>query len=218
MHLSMRTSLPTAASLVLLVVLPLACAPDRGAPPWQIEQLEGGAIRVFGLVPGRSTLAEAPPRFGPAVEVALFEAPDGSLAVEGYYSKVSPGGLTGRLVLSLQLDDALLATLRDNSPERKTLRTGNVRLEIAAEDARRVRQAVIRGMTFVPTADLDEEIVRGRFGEPEQRLRIDENTALWLYPTRGLAVALNRQGKDFLQYVHPADFAWARQGLQTSGL
>ena len=206
----MKSYLWPAAFLLLLV----ACAPDRGAPPWEIERLPDGATRVFELVPGRSTLADAALRFGPSVEVALFESPDGSVVAEAYYRKASPGGLTGRLVLSLQLDDAVLAALKDNSTERKRLRTGNVRLEIAAGDAGRMRDAVVRGMTFVPTADLDEEIVLARFGEPEERVTIDHNTAHWFYRSRGLAIVLERSGKDLLQYVHPDDFEWVRQGLE----
>ncbi len=205
----MKPYLWPAAFLLLMA----ACAPDRGAPPWEIERLPDGTTRVFELVPGRSTLADAAQRFGPAVEAALFITPDGHMTSEAYYRKVSPGGLTGKLVLSLQLDDTVLAALKDNSPERKRLRTGNVRLEIAAGDAGRMRDAVIRGMTFVPTADLDEEIVLARFGEPEERVTIDDNTAHWFYPSRGLAIVLDRSGKDLLQYVHPDDFDWVREGL-----
>ncbi len=209
----MKPYLRTAPFLLTLALL-TACAPDRGAPPWQIDQLEDGSTRVFGLVPGRSTLADAPRRFGPAVEAALFETPDGALAAEAYYSKVSPGGLTGKLVLSLYLDDATLVALKDHSPEMKTLATGNKRLAIAAGDAPRLQHAVIRGMTFVPTASLDEEIVLGRFGYPEERVVVDENTTHWLYPSRGLDVVLDRRGNDVLQYVHPEDFDWVRSGLE----
>ena len=211
---SQKLRLGTGPCLLLLL---MACSPDRGAPPWQIEQLPDGATQVFELVPGRSTLADAPLRFGPALEVALFETPDGALAAEAYYRKVSPGGLTGRLVLSLQLDTETLAELRDNSPERKGLRTGNVRMEIAAGDAERLRPAVIRGMTFVPTADLDDEIVLGRFGQPEERVSAGANVAHWLYPSRGLAIAIDKQGKDVLQYVHPDDFDWVLSRLKAEG-
>ena len=205
-----------AGFLLTLAFLLMACAPDRGAPPWQIDQLEDGSTRVFGLVPGRSTLADAPLRFGPAVEAALFETPAGALVAEAYYSKVSPGGLTGRLVLSLLLDEGTLMALKEHSPETKVLGTGNKRLAIAAGDAARLQHAVIRGITFVPTASLDEEIVRGRFGDPEERVTVDKNTTHWLYPSRGLDVALNRRGKDVLQYVHPDDFDWVRSGLEAN--
>jgi len=210
----MKPYLRTAPFLLMLVFLLTACAPDRGAPPWQIDQLGDGSTRVFGLVPGRSTLADAPRRFGPAVEAALFETPEGTLAAEAYYSKVSPGGLTGKLVLSLSLDDAALVALKDHSSEMKILGTGNKRLAIAAGDAARLQHAVIRGMTFVPTANLDEKILLGRFGQPDERVTVDEDTTHWLYPSRGLDVALNRRGKDLLQYVHPDDFDWVRSGLK----
>ena len=211
----MQLHLWIAAFLLTQAFLPMACAPERSTPPWQIDQLVDGSTRVFGLVPGRSTLADAPLQFGPAVEAALFETPGGTLAAEAYYGKVSPGGLTGKLVLSLYLDDGTLVALKDRSPESEMLGTGNRRLAIAAVDAARLQHAIIRGMTFVPTADLDEEIVLARFGQPEERVTVDENTTHWLYPSRGLDVALNRRGKDVLQYVHPDDFDWVRLGLET---
>ncbi len=209
-----------AAILVLVALLLLPSPSERDAPdpqrrelPWQIDKLPNGATRVFGLIPGQSTFSDALGRFGPRVEAALFEAPDGTLTAEAYYSSLALGGLTGKLILTLKLDAASLAELKANSPGRKPLRTGNVSYEIAGEDADTIQGANIRGITFIPTANLDAETVRARFGPPAEQVVVDENIVHYLYPELGLHVTINQRGKDLLLYVHPGDFDWVRAAL-----
>ena len=209
-----------AAVLVLVTLLLLPSPSERDAPdqqrrelPWQIDKLPSGATLVFGLIPGQSTFSDALARFGPRVEAALFQAPDGTLTAEAYYSSVGLSGLTGKLILTLELDAPSLAELKANSSGRKPLRTGNVSYEIAGQDANTIQGASIRGITFIPTANLDAETVRARFGPPAEQVVIDENIVHWLYPDLGLHVTINQRGKDLLLYVHPGDFDWVRAGL-----
>jgi len=199
----------------------LSCTPDEGkgrrtpqGRPWQVQVLADGSTQVFGLVPGRSTLAEAIAVFGERLEVALFQSPDGTLTAEAYYREVRTGGLTGRLILILSLERPVLEGLRTHSPRHERTRTGNLRYQVGLDDARVLEGARIRGITFVPTADLDEDIVRARFGTPEETLSIGEDGVHWLYASRGLAITISHQGKEFLRYVHPEDLGWLRSNLE----
>lgn len=62
-------------------------------------------------------------------------------------------------------------------------------------------------MTFIPSINLDEEVIRTRFGEPDQRTEL-EGVVHFLYPEKGLDVVIIEEGKEVIQYVVPRDFGF----------
>ncbi len=176
-----------------------------GERPWEQAVGADGTSRALGLVLGRSTLRDAIGRFGKGVDVAIFESPGRPLSLEAYFSDASPGGIRGRLVLTLAPSPPVLEGLRDRSKGPRLLQSGTLRREIDARDAEVLASLPITAITFVPTANLDEATVRSRFGEPVERLPAGEGAVRWLYPDRGLAVTLSEQGKELIEYVDPVD-------------
>jgi hypothetical protein len=189
--------------------------PPAGERPWEIRILADGTSRVFGLTPGRSTLADAMGRFGKGLEAAMFESRGRPLALEAYYSEVVVGGITGRLILSLAPSPAVLQGLRERSPGAKRLGTGAIRYPIDFRDAEVLPSLTVRGLTLVPSANLDEATVQARFGDPVERIPAGEGASRWLYPDRGVAVTISEQGKDLIDYAAPSDFAWLREVYAT---
>jgi hypothetical protein len=216
----MRQTLWILAVLAFAVVLliPLgrrlnAPAPRDAYPPWRIDRLPDGRTRVFGLIPGSSTLHAAVERLGPRLQAAVFQSPEGALSAEAYYPSARPGGISGRLILILDPGRSALERLRDHSARHEPMGTGNIRYTPRAQDAALLEEARIRGMAFVPTIDLDEETLEARFGAPAERVAVDKHTTHWLYPARGLDITVNARGKEVLQYAQPSDFAWVSSGL-----
>jgi len=210
------------AIVAVLLALPLFFLPEgeRAPPPthglpWQIEKLADGATRVFGLVPGRSTLEEAQKLFGPEVKVALVIAPGETGSLEAYYESISAGGLAGRMVLTLastlELREAMLQRARKAEYMKSTTR----QVELADVDLAHAQTATIEAIAFIPAANLDEQIVLQRFGPPAERIRSAEHREHFLYPDRGLELQLDAKGKEVLQYVAPQSFARLRDPLPT---
>lgn len=189
-------------------------AARAGAAPWAVETAAGepGRSTVFGLrLPG-STLDEVQMRWGDGVRFAVVGASGPSdpgapsAALEGHVERFTSGGVAGRLVLAFEARSADLARWQADHPGTPT-GTGARRhsLSPAALDPA-ARQAALVGLTFLPSAGLDADTVRTRFGSPAAR-RVDAaGTEHWLYPATGLAVALPARGRAVLQYVAPADF------------
>jgi hypothetical protein len=73
--------------------------------------------------------------------------------------------------------------------------------------------APIAGITFIPAVSLDEQTVLRRFGVPNERIRVDERVEHFLYPEKGLDLALDSKGKEVLQYIAPRQFARLREPL-----
>lgn len=209
--------------LVLLLALPFLLPSGGGkqgdAPlspaPWQIEVQPGGGSRAFGLMLGISTLVEARRQFGGEPQVALIVAPGESGAVEAYFESVQAGPVTGRMVLTLastaEQREGMLKRARKADYMESTTR----RVELGAEDLAQVQGVPVEALVFIPSANLDEQIVLQRFGTPAERIRSGEHREHFLYPDKGLDLQLDAKGKEVLQYVAPRDFARLRKPLGT---
>ncbi len=206
----------------LLIILALAIYPfidDDDAPkkltglPWQIESLPGGETRVFGIVPGNSTLAQAAKALGDDYELALVAKAD-SLSLEMYYSHYRAGLLSGKLVIAAKTSDEALESLRQSAVKTEYMGDGKAKKLLLNEAGRqRALQQLVDVMAFIPAVNLDDEIIRQRFGEPAELLRQQDGVAHYLYPEKGLDIALSDSEKEVLQYIAPAEFARLRQPL-----
>jgi hypothetical protein len=203
---------------VLLVVTGLtACGNDTqndSAPvtgfPWQIERLPDGTTRVFGIVPGKTTLGEAMARLGDDNELAIIAAPGETGSLEVYYGHYTAGRIDGKLILVADIAPDTLASMHG----RGRRDGGTRRLLLDEGDLPKARSAPVRAITFMPTFDLDEAIARARFGISAEVLAVSAQEQHLLYPELGLDLVLNADGKDVLQYLSPGYFATHRAQLQ----
>lgn len=202
------------ALLIAVVVGPLlwplsdqqAAPQTRPLLPWQIEITDQGDSRVFGLLIGHSVLGDARALFGPDIDVAIVAPPDQPALLEAYLETFSAGFITGRLILTLDVDDDTIAAMRDRALKETYMESVTRKVTLAPEDLARARQTPIRGVTFIPSADLDADVIIQRFGTPALRVRVSDEIEHFLYPERGLDIALSQRGKEVLQYVAPRDF------------
>jgi len=203
---------------VLLVVTGLtACSNDTqydSEPvtgyPWQIERLPDGTTRVFGIVPGQTTLDVAMAQLGDDNELAIIAAPGETGSLEVYYSHYTAGLIEGKLILVADIEPDTLASMQ----MRARRKAGTHRLLLDEGDLPTARRAAVRAITFMPTFDLDAEITRARFGLPAEVLPVSAQEQHLLYPESGLDIVLNADGKDVLQYLSPEDFDTHRAQLQ----
>jgi hypothetical protein len=203
---------------VLLVVTGLtACSNDTqhdSEPvtgyPWQIERLPNGTTRIFGIVPGQTTLGVAMAQLGDDNELAIIAAPGETGSLEVYYSHYTAGLIEGKLILVADIEPDTLASMQ----MRARRKAGTHRLLMDEGDLPTARRAAVRAITFMPTFDLDEEITRARFGLPAEVLPVSAQGQHLLYPESGLDIVLNADGKDVLQYLSPEDFDTHRAQLQ----
>lgn len=182
--------------------------------PWQIETLPSGEAKVFDLVPGRSTLADARTRFGPDMQLAIIAEPNESGNVEGYYDTVNAGFVAGKLIVTADLPTATIDAMRERAPKTEYMQSTTRKATLAESDLAAALAAPIRGLAFIPQAQLDEAIVLERFGQPAERIRVNDHLEHFLYPTRGLDLVLDSKGRELLQYVAPARFEALRTPLR----
>jgi hypothetical protein len=209
------------AIIVALLALPILFhAEDAGrnetpaeGMPWQIDVLPDGTTRVFGLTPGRSTLDDARKLLGANAQVALVIAPGESGSVEAYYESVTAGPVTGKMVLTLETTLAQREQIINRARKVDYMNSTTRRVSPSDEDLALADAFVISAIAFIPSANLDEQIILQRFGMPAERIRSSEAREHFLYPAKGLDLQLDAKGKELLQYVAPRNFVQLRDPL-----
>ena len=208
-------------SVVLLVLITLAIglllfSPDKEQAeqpltglPWQIDSLPDGRSRVFGVIPGQSTLGDVVEQLGDDMQLAIIAAPGESGSLEMYYSRYSASIITGKLIFVAKMADDTLLQLQ----ERAFRDGGTRRYRLHTDDLPLAWQALVQSIIFLPSVNLDEEIARNRFGIPAEILHSSEQVTHLLYPDKGLDFVLNKDGKEVLRYVAPRDFSTLRREL-----
>jgi hypothetical protein len=178
--------------------------------PWQIDILPGGDTRVFGIVPGRTTLGEAIQQLGDDMELAIIAAPRETGTLEAYYSHHSFGPITGKLILVMDIDPGELAALRERAFQDR----GTRRHHLDPGDLPAAYRAPVKVINFMPSFNLDEEIAQARFGTPAEIIQVHAGQKHLLYPDKGLDLILSADGKEVLQYLSPGEFSAHRARLQ----
>ncbi|MBI5785093.1 MAG: hypothetical protein HZA64_06510 [Rhodocyclales bacterium] len=220
----MKLFLAVLAFIIAILVAPmfLSPAPDNRSGqavaglPWQIEVLSDGHSRVFDLTIGANTLSDARARFGDG-EMALVAAPGEAASLELYLDTVTVGAVTGKLIVTADLAVETIAAMRQRATKTEYMKSSTKKSALAEQDQPAAFAAPIRGLAFVPSINLDESMILQRFGPPAERIRTSEQTEHFLYPERGLDIALDAENKELLQYVAPRDFARLRGPLQAMG-
>ncbi len=174
--------------------------------PWQASASQDGAtLTVFSLTLGQSTLRDAVNKLGRRYDLGLFQNRDGAVQLEAYFRDAVVGGFNARLVLSAQLPDPVLTTLRIHAGAGQPTVGGGRRYPLAEADQDLALKAIVTAITYIPIVKFDADIVRKRFGEPAERIAAKDG-AHWLYPALGLDLLLGDNGQALLQYVTPAEF------------
>jgi len=178
--------------------------------PWQIDNLPNGNTRVFGITLEQTTLGEAIELLGDDMDLAIIAAPGEAGSLEAYYSHYSAGPITGKLILVVDIAPDVLLTLR----ERAFHDGGTRRYHLHPDDLPVAYRAPVSIITFLPSFNLDEDIVQDRFGTPAEVIQANEQQKHLLYPDKGLDLILNADSKELLQYLHPHAFNAHRLQLQ----
>ncbi|MCG8428683.1 MAG: hypothetical protein MI754_15115 [Chromatiales bacterium] len=203
--------------LAIAILIPGGKAPDtQPRLPWDIEIGADGKSTVFGLSLGSSTLDDARKILRDSGSTSLFVNPDNQYHIETYFERMALSGIRASFVLALDVDPATAEAMYKRGVRLKSLESGNKQVTLTDDDVLQLSQAKIDHITYIPVANLDAEMLEGRFGQPKYKLeeQTEVGTIHWLYPEKGLDISLNTEGKEVFQYVNPKDFDRILKPLQ----
>ena len=145
-------------------------AAARTGLPWQVARLPDGRAQVFGLEPGRDTLAQVQARLGDGVQVALVARLGETGVLEALADPFVAGFVSGRLVLAFEVPPAQLRAWREGAVDSEPMDGGVRRFKLKPEHRAQATQARLAGLSFLPSVRLTEDDVRQRFGTPAETL------------------------------------------------
>ncbi len=183
--------------------------------PWQITILPDGKSQVFAIVLNETTLKEVNAILNSTPKMALFDS-DKKLSLEAYYKNVSLGGLIGSFILSLDATEETLKKIKEASIKDKKSGIKGAQYNLDKPTADKVQSFIVKNLIYIPTVQLDEEIIAKRFGKPEFKLPLKTKEAGWhyIYPEKGLDLIYKEEGKEILQYVIPKNINELLEPLQ----
>jgi len=184
--------------------------------PWQVNILPSGHSQVFSLTIGKSTLAEAEQVFKEYAEITLFAAPESAPVIEAFFSEIKIAGLKSKMVMSIELPSDEIQVMFERGARIATLGSGTRKVTLSAEDAAKVRQTTIASITYLPAVHLNADLIEKRFGTPAEKIADSESDAVhWLYPEKGVDVAISETDKEVILYVSPDSFDKILQPLKS---
>lgn len=200
--------------LAMIVIAFLSLKPDSEHAtdiiqglPWQIEVLPDGDSNVFGVTLGQSSLADARQQLGDDMTLAIIVAAgQDSGGLEMFYSRYTAGVFSGQLILAADLEPATLARLTERAIKSEYMKSGARKFTLDPADLPVAFRSPLASMTFIPTANIDEDSAVKRFGPATETIRPGEQVTQLRYPDKGLVLIINENGKEVLQYVAPRDF------------
>jgi len=215
-HPSPSNAIPALLGALLTAVLLAGCdrsPPDHPFLPWDIGVNDRDQVSVFGVTLGESTLLDFKRLYDQKADLAMFAKPGEPMTMEAYFGTMAVGALTAKVVLVAEVDPATLERWADQSTTIDPTPSGARKLTLSDEALLEAQDKPIRSISYAPSADYDEELIRRRFGEPDD-IRIlagerDEDEApaeLWLYPDTGLLITVEPDDKELFQYINPGQF------------
>lgn len=172
--------------------------------PWQIDVLPDGSTQVFGLHIGVSRLSDVLGILGDDdMELAIIAATDELGSLEMYYGHYRAGVISGKLVVQASASEQHIKAWRAKAVKSDYMASGQAKKYLlSGDELKQALSEVVTGLTFIPAINLDEEIILARFGEPVERVLL-ESAIHFLYPEKGLDIALFEDSKEVIQYVSP---------------
>ncbi len=175
--------------------------------PWNIEINADGTSNVFGITLEHTTVDELLQLHGIDHELAIISDSEDYSGLEIYYSHFPIGPLQGKLIARVRASQQQLDSMQAAAASSSYTGSGSRKFLLSENDLAQIQNWPIDSISYLPSARLDESIVLDRFGEPAERVSGEENIEHFLYPSRGLDIVINSDGKELLQYVAPRSFS-----------
>ena len=198
-------------SILLILAVAIMFPTGKNAPtapmlPWDITVTKNGNTKVFDLTLNQSTLSDAQKMFKKEAKLSMFVSPQNSYTVEAYFERLYISGIRADLILTLDISQTSAEQMFERGLRLSQLGSGVKKITLDQADHSSAIEAAISHITYLPVAQLDAELIHKRFGKSDEYHSESSDITHWLYPDKGLDIALNQKGKAVLQYTSPADF------------
>lgn len=203
--------------LLSLLILISACSPTdsditKANLPWNVSVNPDGTTHILGVDIGTTTFKELMFKLQLLAEPGLFEAKDGSLKLEAYFGKKKFGILEARLVAEMDAEDAILKKMLKEQVGRDSTPSNHWKYKLNIENTRIANELRVWRLVYLPISDYETKQIKF-FGEPEETIKVNKTAQYLLFPSKGVVVLWDTDGKEVFYYVAKKDFERLRKSL-----
>lgn len=180
--------------------------------PWDVSTTADGSTKILGIEIGKTTFKDLMFKLRLLAEPALFESSDGKLSLEAYFGKKKFGILEARLVAEMDADEKTLNKMLDEQAGKDSTPSNHWKYKLNIENTKIANDLRVWRLIYLPVSNY-EPAQMNFFGKPEEVIRINKTAEYRLYPSRGMALLYDTDGKEIFYYAAQNDFERLKNSL-----
>jgi len=180
--------------------------------PWEVDQLDNGSLRVFGLTLDKTSIQDANQIFASFAQTRLQVTTDKNghqtYKLTAFYDELIIGGLIAKIKLNYKIDSndlqKIYLSLNSSNPDNKTTEVSNKDVEFYSVSQNIEMEHLnkpVSSITYIPSLDYDQESIRQNFGRAAEEKQINDDLQLWSYPEMGLKIYISQSMPDQFVYA-----------------
>ena len=176
--------------------------------PWQVDRLENGSLRVFGITLGKTSIQDANQIFANFGETRLRVNTDNNdfntYQLIANYDDLIIGGLVAKISLTYQIEQSTLEELYHSLDPLRNNPEANHGIQLYPVDNEtkiNYLSTPISTITYIPSIDYGIETIRQSFGPATEEKQINEELQLLSYPEMGLQIYIHKNELDHFVYA-----------------
>jgi len=180
--------------------------------PWEVDQLDNGSLRVFGLTLDKTSIQDANQIFASFAQTRLQVTTDKNghqtYKLTAFYDELIIGGLIAKIKLIYKIDSndlqKIYLSLNSSNPDNKTTEVSNKDVEFYSVSQNIEMEHLnkpVSSITYIPSLDYDQESIRQNFGRAAEEKQINDDLQLWSYPEMGLKIYISQSMPDQFVYA-----------------
>ncbi len=180
-------------ALVIAVIGDRRPPPLPGYLPWEIQILNNGNTRIFGITLNKTRIQDANQILSRFPSTHYIEDPSepGLYAV---YDQLNLGGFLARLELQYDIPGDSFPRQPGNDGQ-GTFEQLSEQMQMKLLDSR------VKRIRYIPEVDYSEELILQHFGQADEEQKVNEQSKRWIFRQMGLSILVNDNGPDIFSYA-----------------
>ena len=159
--------------------------------PWEIKHLDNGALKVFGVTLGKTSIHEANQIFSRFADTRLqVKNIDNKPTYQllAHYNDLTIGGVLSHIVIVYQIEHTELKSIYDSLNISTDNSNINTLYSVSKKTETKHLNTAVAKIIYTPEIDFDLMMIRQRFGPPSDELKLNNDETILSYPKLGLKI------------------------------
>jgi len=176
--------------------------------PWEVDRLENGSLRVFGITLGKTSIQEANQIFASFAKTQLQVTTDNdeyqTYQLIANYDGLIIGGLITQIQLTYQIEQNELQNIYRSVDKNQISQKDNQAIQLYSVSNKieiDYLSTPISTITYIPSIDYGLETIHQNFGHASEEKQLSNEEQVLDYPEMGLKIYVHDNKSDRFVYA-----------------